>query len=348
MASISIQRKNFVFQAPSLGKPNPYDPKGPRVAQNGQKGDNCVYATFNFFRHRQIKTATGPEREIEKLGSQWRKQRTLLYKKIGVFRGFAKDLTKSAFTKRDAQEAMERAPLVNRCEYIALLQLFYHCSAHENLTAFVEQYYVWESIKIHLTFLIKTAVYFKKTPAIGVSWTGKKRIVDQIALNERDLFNAVKGRLCILYGIGRADWHPCHGIRQLMQDINRHGALGVSGMLGRFFFATPPKVVDSIEGRPIYSGTPLSFSKGTSVHSVVVVGAETNTLGEWVYLFDPVNGTHPDTPATQMFYKISYLQFINNIADFNGIMYRNSDGRALFSYPLREKNLYALHGSQKC
>ncbi|MGQ3889975.1 hypothetical protein ACQUW5_13210 [Legionella sp. CNM-1927-20] len=122
------------------------------------------------------------------------------------------------------------------------------------------------------------------------------------------------------YHLKISTWNPCYKIEHLIEHLNKEGPLAVSG-----YFQFKEDFLPSLESnkigiRPLYYLEELTIEYGDIGHAVLIIGAEINDSGEWVFYLDP-----NDSTGTSKVYKIPYHYLNKVIADIYGYPFSEAD-----------------------
>lgn len=115
-------------------------------------------------------------------------------------------------------------------------------------------------------------------------------------------------------------WSIRDPIDRMISELKEKGPLVVGGQFSTIFYSQAPFHYKTICDREIYAWKPKTrypcITKG--IHSVVVVGAEKNPKGQYIYYIDPNDESDPKNPSSQKIYLVSYRTFSTYVYDACG------------------------------
>lgn len=337
---------NSIF-CPSLpGKPDPHVSLIPgqqraRKDQESQKGNTCIYYALQIVRN-NTKSPKNQKSSEEKLLSNHRKQITIWTKKWGeieylsqIFYEQFPDCTQNK--ARLYMQAINKAPNPHQ-ELIATLQAFCSQAIYSELSDYIHAAKAEEIATIHTQLLEALKISAEEIEeycqttfripsealrnpysfALQVPEDQRHQLIKStIAVREGVLTGLYVRKAAGIYKFHTSSWTPEQPITELIRQLQLHGQHLFFATLGTSFYAASPlRLKDSIEGRPVFGWSPNAPRlEQHAAHTIVVVGAE--LIGErgYVYFVDPNDATKAGQLETQKIYKVSYERFLSCVHD---------------------------------
>lgn len=310
-AAISPTANSSAFLLLPQGKPNPLEPRGfegpdlrSRVTQNGSPKKSYyppIYAAFNFLRNRYKAPNTGKLPE-----RKFEQLVSSIYKQLRTFK-----------------DGVPSGELIKKIEAIAAPLFEHHKTTPEKLFEEFKDKYPTVS-RLHCSSL---------------EW-------DKLETNRKYhlLMTFVHQLSAAGYNIGISSWKPKDPIESLIRELNCRGPLMVMGNFGPRIYCKQPTILKSIAKRDIY-GWPLPAQKWQNfshlLNPILIIGAEKNRQGQFVYYIDPTEESDPSDPKKQKIYAMRYETLIapNSICDLGSFLCSQNNRH------LTESTGYAYHSA---
>ncbi|MES2344857.1 MAG: hypothetical protein V4494_02825 [Chlamydiota bacterium] len=357
MSSVNL---NYAFCAPEPGKPNPYEPKVPgqmrsRVVFKGQKGPTCGFYAMQILRNenkigKYPSLAQEQESKIEKMLSCHRKEITAFDQKWKFTIDFAEGLSdnysgkEKMIAKQFLINVAKKGNKDNSVDLNTLIQLEnFIKSPYEKFSDVVQIAKFEERQLIYNSLLTQVGVTFENIDEYARNFF--ERDWNELENNEKlVLLNNLVSKYAVEhYQLKASQRHPSDSVIKLIEQIQLHGSHLVKGFFGKINYEEKPFELDQkVEGRPGF-GWKIGATQNknmTSIHNIIIVGAESRNNQNRVYFIDPLDSIYPNDLSTQNIYAMSYKKLQSSICSLECRMHLDN------SYEPQVENgpnNYALH-----
>lgn len=357
---------NIVYSLP-LGKPNPNSlakkdvEDRDRVAQTVKKSFSSIYDACNYVRRRigkNFEKELEEQRQIEKLGSNWRKAHLVAVNKFPLVTTLNTEYQNKFFSSIDQTAARWLLNPTKECpnwegsvEFSSALSEFLtHCAPTFNISELVFGEFGGRPSLAHF---LKDFLNENKYKNVHEFLSHKGSLLSQtdinliknIYLNSQNILQEIQEIddpttkwhryrevaqhcLAMAYGLKETKWTPEQNIDSLIKELTEHGPLVIGGEFGKDYYIDSPTKIEIIHGKEACSWKPgAPRRKGVIQQYVVLVGAKKVKDMGLVYFIDPTEASDPKNPSSQKYYKISYTNLKNHIESTGILSSHSTDGK---------------------
>jgi hypothetical protein len=359
---VPIQNKaSFQLFALTSGKPSPSGSGPLRIFQSAQKGPTCFYYAMNMLRRRIGKLPSlelTEARHIEKMISERRKDITSLRQRLDFEKSLAFEIgpcglykEHKSYTKEGASSLLAllndikkstKEPPANAI-LSSILSEFIMSDSFDDLNLFLEDkhnkimienglkfiYLFGESEKTMFSREFPPDTYDTETLWTNLSLFQKRAYVENFAF--QITYKA--------YHLFVSPWRPADGLKGLIETLNKHGPMYTRGLLGRYYFSSPPTLEKLTSGLHVFTLDEKTAILSKSIfHSIIVSGADLEEGS--VYFLDPSDESDPSLETYRKTYKISYDFFIQRLGNLKNKYIKDKTYEGSLCQP------YGLHAPQ--